>query len=140
MSKVTIKDISEAPNLQILKDTFGISEKDTIVSYGDAIYAPDKQMTADLLQHELVHCERQNFHRESADRWWKKYIESDSFRESEEIFAFHEQYKYCCKVYMDKNKQNKILRALAAELISERYKLNISYSDAMAKIKTGNLL
>ena len=134
---VQIKKISEAPNLQLLKDTFGVSETDLIVAYGDAIYCPEMGMSKDLLVHEMTHCERQGFNVRTAERWWDKYYESESFRECEEVLAYHRQYEFCCRVYKDRNKQHKILWAMANELTSKRYKLEISHSKAMSEIKTG---
>jgi hypothetical protein len=128
--KVEIKDISEAPNLQELKDKFNVSENDVIISYGDSIFCPNKQMTRDLLVHELVHCDRQGFNRNTARHWWEKYIDDKQFRLVEEATAFRQQYLYCCKIYKDKNRQNKILCALGSELASERYGNIVSSSDA----------
>src|SRR3990167_7042089 len=119
--KVEIKDILEAPNLQELKDIFGVTEKETIVSYGNSIYAPNKQLTHDLLRHEMVHCERQRFNDDDAKRWWDLYMKDTQFRLQEELIAYKVQYQYCCNVYKDRNKQAKIRYALASELSSTRY-------------------
>jgi hypothetical protein len=128
-----IKDITEAPNLQVLKDKFGISEEDTLISYGDTIYSPGKQMTHDLLVHELVHCQRQG---KRAERWWELYVENDDFRRQEETLAYREQYLYCCRVYKDRNRRYRILNALAKEFSSSRYGNIITHSEAMKVINT----
>lgn len=128
--KVTIKELSEAPNFQELKDHFGVGEE-TIIAYGDAIYVKGKQLTSDLLQHELTHCERQKFNPESAKRWYELYMSDDKFRLQEEAIAYHNQYEFCKKVYKDRNKRAKILWALAKELSSSRYGNIIEHNEAM---------
>lgn len=133
-SKVILKDIAEAPNLSILKDKFGISEEDTIVAYGDVIYTPKKGLSHDLIVHELVHCERQKYSKEGSDRWWELYMSDEAFRLQEELIAYQQQYKYCCKVYKDKNRRVEIAHAMASELSSSRYGKMVSYSDAFKKI------
>lgn len=134
--KVTMKDIKDAPNLQALKDMFHISEVDAIIAYGDAIYAPNKTLTADLLVHEMVHCERQGFNPESAKRWYEKYMGDPQFRLAEEVAAYRQQYFYCTRVYKDRNRQAKILHALAMELSSARYGSIVSHSVAKKLIGT----
>lgn len=129
-SKVEIKPIQEAPNLQMLKDTFGISEEDTIIAYGDKIYCPPSGMSRDLLVHETTHCERQGFNERSAERWWEQYLKEPKFRLREEAIAYRQQYLYCCKVYKDRNRQAKILHSLAIEMASERYGKMITVLDA----------
>ena len=133
--KVEIKNILEAPNLLELKHRFGVTEKETIIAYGDKIYCPNAGMSKDLLVHEMMHCERQNFSADSAKRWWKMYLEDESFRLQEEIIAYQNQYAYCCAIYKDRNKRVKILSALASELSSSRYGKIIIHSEAMHKIK-----
>lgn len=132
---VQIKKISEAPNLQLLKDTFGVSETDLIVAYGDAIYCPEMGMSKDLLVHEMVHCERQGFNVRTADRWWERYMREESFRLDEEVLAYRAQYRFCCRVYTDRNKQAKILWVMANDLSSERYGKICTHSEAMQLIK-----
>lgn len=129
--KVELKDILEAPNLQLLKDTFGVSETDLIIAYGNFIYAPNKSISRDLMIHELVHCERQGFNENSARRWWERYMEDNDFRLQEEVLAYHQQYLFCCRVFKDRNKQDKILRAMAHELSSPRYGSIVVNSDAL---------
>jgi hypothetical protein len=132
--KVEIRELEEAPNLQEIKDKFGVGEE-TIISYGNKIFVKDKTMSRDLLVHELVHCDRQNFSESSAKRWWEMYMRDKGFRLTEEILAYRQQYQFCCAVYKDRNKRDKILRALAKELSSSRYGNIISDSESMARIK-----
>ena len=131
MSKVQLLDVKEAPNLQLLKDTFGVSEGDIIIAYGDKIYSPNKQITHDLLVHEMVHCERQGYNERIAERWWERYMLDKEFRLAEEILAYRQQYLYCCRVYTDRNRRHKILHSLAKELAHERYGKLCSHSEAM---------
>ena len=119
--KVTIKPIEEAPNLDLLKTTFNVDSKNVIIAYGDTIYCPKEGMSKDLLEHELTHCERQNFNKQSAERWWQKYMEDKDFRLQEELIAYVNQYKFCEKVYKDRNARARILHFLSKELASERY-------------------
>jgi hypothetical protein len=131
---VELRDTKDAPNLELLKQTFGVTEDEVIIAYGNAIYAPNKTLSRDLLVHELVHCKRQGFNERSAERWWEKYMSDPQFRFMEECFAYHEQYEYIKKVYKDKNRQAKILHALAVDLSGERYGKIVSYHDAIAGI------
>ena len=132
-SQIKIKELSEAPNFQELKDKFGVGEE-TIIAYGDAIYVKGKQMSADLLQHEITHCQRQKFDRDSAKRWFELYMTDEKFRLQEETIAYHNQFEYCKKVYKDRNKRTKILWALAKELSSSRYGNIIEHREAMRMI------
>ena len=129
--KVEIKDIKEAPNLQVLKDRFGVDERYVIISYGNAIYSPKKELTPDLLVHELIHCERQGFSPDSAKRWWEMYLRDENFRLQEELIAYKAQFEYCCKVYKDRNKRTKIQVALAQQLASEQYGKVITFGKAL---------
>ena len=138
--KVTMAEISEAPNLQELKDKFGVSEDDVIIAYGDTIYVKGKSLTADLLLHELVHCERQGFTKSGAQRWYAMYLRDEKFRLNEEIIAYHQQYDYCCKVYKDRNVRVRILSRLAQQLASSQYGKVIHHGEAMDRIKEGKLL
>lgn len=131
--KITIKELNEAPNYQELKDRFGVGEE-TIIAYGDSIYVKGKQMTSDLLQHELTHCERQKYNSESAKRWYEMYMNDDKFRLQEEALAYHNQFEFCKRVFKDRNKQTKILWALAKELSSARYGNIIEHNEAMKLI------
>ena len=135
MVKPKIKPIGEAPNLQIRKDTFGVSEQDTIISYGDAVYCPADGMSSDLLVHELKHCERQGWTENSARRWWERYMESKDFRLEEERIAYQAQYNFCKTVYSDRNKLNAIRIALAKELASPRYGNLVTQSEALELIQ-----
>lgn len=132
--RVTIKDIKDAPNLQELKDKFGVSEETLIVAYGDTIYCPPVGMSKDLMVHEMKHCERQGFARDSARRWWERYMGDPEFRLSEEVEAYKAQYRFCKAIYKDRNRQAKILFALAKELASPMYGSIIKHSEAMKKI------
>lgn len=132
---VELKDIMEAPNLQEMKDVFGVSEKDVIIAYGDTIYTPDCGLSRDLIVHELVHCKRQGLNKDSAKRWYELYMRDVNFRLNEEVLAYKAQYEYCCRVYKDKNRQTKILVALAGQLASSQYGNIITLQEAMEKIK-----
>jgi len=133
--KPQMKEIEEAPNLHLLEKFFGVDRKVVIIAYGDSIYAPNKTLSSDLLIHELVHCARQGFNTNTAERWWKRYMEDSEFRLSEELEAYKQQYLFCCKVYKDKNKRAKILHALASELSSSMYGNIILHSEAVRLIR-----
>lgn len=129
-----IAPITEAPNLAELKERFGVSEDDVIIAYGDKIYCPVAGMSRDLMVHELVHCQRQGMNAAQAERWWKKYMEDDKFRLNEESLAYREQFRFCKKVYKDRNRQTKILYALANDLSSGRYGNICIHSEAVLLI------
>ena len=133
--KVEMREISEAPNLQELKDIFGVDEKYLIIAYGDKIYVKGKELSPDLLVHELTHCERQGFNALDAKRWYEKYMRDKDFRLKEESVAYAGQFAYCKRVYKDRNKQAKILWMLAEHLAGSQYGNIISHSEAMNLIK-----
>ena len=133
--KIEIKPIKFAPNLQLLKDTFGVNEDDVIIAYGDKIFCPAKGMSKDLLAHELTHCQRQGMNERQAERWWDRYLTDIDFRLNEELFAFQAQFDFCKKAYKDRNKLAKIKFMLASELVSSRYGGIIKHSEAMIKLK-----
>lgn len=130
--KITFKKLNEAPNYQALKDKFGIDNK-AIIAYGDTIYC-DSQLTGDLLQHELTHCQRQKFDKGSAKRWFELYMTDDNFRLQEEVLAYRSQFEFCKRVFKDRNKRTKILWALAKELSSPMYGSIINHREAMKLI------
>ncbi len=132
--RVEIKELSEAPNFKELQERFNVGDE-TIISYGDKIFVKNRQLTGDLMVHELVHCERQGFNESGAKRWYEIYMRDDEFRLQEELLAYRQQYAYCCRIFKDRNRRAKILWALATELSSPRYGSIISHSEAIERIK-----
>ena len=134
--KVKIDETKNAPNLSTIISLFNVDVNYVIIAYGDTIYAPNKTMSRDLLVHELVHCERQGFNTKQAERWWQRYLEDKEFRLNEEVLAYKAQFNFCKNVYKDKNRQIKILYALAKELSSPMYGEIVSLSEAIKLIES----
>ena len=132
-----MKVINELPPEWIWKrvqELFTVNPKVTVFTYGDEIYNPGNgNLTNDLIAHENVHTVQQS--KIGKDKWWEKYLTSDSFRLSQELEAYQVQYKFYCSIHKDRNSQAKFLDFVATCLSSEIYKVNISKSDAIKKIK-----
>ena len=69
--------------------------------------------------------------------WWDKYLSDPQFRLSQEVEAYHVQYKKYCNSQKDRNKQAQYLHSLAVDCSSEIYGTMIGYSDARNLIKNG---
>jgi len=64
------------------------------VSCGRVVYANDRHIPEDFLQHEAVHLEQQGHSYTGAALWWLRYLTSTTFRLEQEVEAFHAQYRW----------------------------------------------
>lgn len=121
------------PNIEAIRKRF-ILHKGTVFAYGNIIYNPDgNQLNSALIIHEETHQKQQG---NDVEGWWKRYLENDQFRLSQEIEAYRNQYKETKRVFKDKNKLDRFLRYMVQDLSSEIYGNMISVSEARKLIVT----
>lgn len=126
----------QPPNIEDIIKTFPkVKESKGIVyTHGQVIFNPDNQpLTEELMHHEATHSLQQD--ELGYEKWWKKYLEDKDFRLSQELQAYHQQYKKYCKNVKDRNKQAQYLNRLALDCSSEIYGNMTSYREAIQGIK-----
>lgn len=107
--------------------------KHTVFAYGDTIFNPGNNIISeDVIIHENIHSKQQ---KDNPDSWWKLYLSDQSFRLSQEIEAYREQYKFYCSLYKDKNIRFRFLHIIAADLSGPLYGRLISYTEAIKRIR-----
>lgn len=126
-------EIANPPILQKILDAGMHPTQHVIFTYGDTIYNPyNVPLTADLVEHEEVHCKQQG---KDPEGWWTRYIDDPLFRVEEEVEAYAVQYTYICTQVRDRNRRHLVLRDLARSLSSPIYGSVISPSSAYNLIK-----
>ena len=123
------------PNIREIQKVFHIEGRKGIVfTHGQVIYNPDMGHLDDpLMFHEATHSLQQD--ELGVDAWWKKYLEDKDFRLSQELQAYHQQYKKYCKTQKDRNKIAQYLHRLAVDCSGEIYGNMITYTEALKQIK-----
>jgi len=113
----------------LLKLFFPAIGDNTIIAFGDTIYAKDP-LSKDKIVHEQVHLEQHKYSNLWAIIYLIRYRLSKRFRLKSEIEAFHEQYSVSGDWILEK----------AAKILSGKlYGEIISYKDAKEAIKKGRL-
>ncbi len=113
---------------------FPFDENITVFSYYPDIYNPKGGLLPDsLIVHEQTHLKQQE--EMGVEAWWRKYFDDTDFRISQEVEAYHNQYKFMCGQFKDRNKQFKILWSLGEFLASPMYKGNLTVWQAIIKIR-----
>ena len=124
--------IDYPPNIKQIKEVFPILPESMLFCYGDVIYNPNGQELADHIQiHELTHSDQQQ---EKPEEWWDKYLNDKDFRLKQELLAYQRQYQFAKIWVKDRNELARFLWKLAQDL-SNLYKVNITFSEAMKQIK-----
>ena len=124
------------PNWDELEKVFKADWERTAVAYHDTIHVkyPDK-LPPDILVHEQVHLKQQGGTIEKTKEWWKKYIENDKHRYSQELEAYRKQYQYIREVKKDRNQIAREAHLIATKLSSSLYGNIVTYSEALKEIK-----
>jgi hypothetical protein len=118
------------------KEMFSFNEKSTVFTFGDTLYNPGNAAIMDhLLVHEETHANQQSHDDTAAKLWWARYFEDPKFRIDQEVEAYRAQYKFICTKIKDRNARARALHQLASYCSSAMYGNEISYSDAVARIK-----
>lgn len=104
-----------------------------IFCFGDTVYNPTgKEIPEDILFHESIHV-RQQSQFAYPELWWNKYLHSKSFRISQEVEAYYEQWQWVRKHYPLKASEE-CLTELASNL-AKLYNVGISPSQAQTIIR-----
>jgi len=132
-----IKVLSQfPPNIDAIKKAFDLSG-DEIFCYGDIIYNPsNKDLTPDLLEHEMVHIAQQS---QNTAQWWGLYLKDRIFRASQEIPAYQMQYRVAKNIIKDRNRLFLYLKQIAINLSSETYGKVMTFNEAVDAIKKEEL-
>lgn len=116
---------------------FSRVQKEVLFAYGDTIYSPSGKNIPDyLITHEEVH-QRQQTAIGGPKIWWDKYLSDDKFMLSQEIEAYHEQYKFYCAQEKELSLRYKMLMACATALSGPVYGNSIGKAHALFRIKYG---
>jgi len=116
---------------------FKINPDTTIFAYGDTIYNPGNiDIPDDLIAHEMVHLNQQNYNNKDAAIWWGKYLRDSEFCLSQEVEAYGMQYAYVCQ-HKTSNKQTQftLLKRYAEILSGPLYNHCVGAIKAMQLIK-----
>lgn len=126
------------PNYEKIVNVFPFvsTNKNIVFTYGETLYIQENReedISDHLLEHENTHTKQQGDYIED---WWERYLSDDSFRMSQEVEAYHNQYMYVKNKY-GTNNAKRLLFFLARDLSSEIYRLNITFNKAEILIKKG---
>ena len=114
---------------------FRIHERrDIIFSFGSCIYNPHGVWIApEIAVHEAIHGVRQGTGQQVLD-WWQRYMESQSFRLTEEIYAHRAEYRWLCE-NGDRRERRRACKRIANKLASPLYGQMITPGAARKALK-----
>ena len=114
---------------------FRIAGKPILFSWGELLYNPMRiSVPAHLIVHEEMHGWRQG-QCVSIEAWWKRYIDSPSFRLEEEILAHQAEYRSLLRRGGNRNARRRHLKQTARRLAAPLYGRMISPSRAQALLR-----
>ena len=123
------------PNYSKIIENFpAVAKRQNIVfTYGDILYVPNGgSISDDLMIHEETHKRQQ---KEIGKKlWWNIYFNDISFRLSQELEAYRNQYGYI-KTHYGRQLRRKMLRKIAKDLSSPIYGNLINREKASILIK-----
>lgn len=123
------------PNIEEIKKVFNLDGIQSVFAYNGVIYNPYKgEIDKHLFAHESTHFKQQE-ESGGSENWWNYYLSDKDFRLSQEVEAYHNQYKSFLESNKDRNDQDKFLTHIAKDLSSKMYGNIISYSEAKKLIK-----
>lgn len=124
------------PNITDIREKFDV-HKEVLFAYGDTIFSPSGKKIPDfLIAHEEVH-QRQQKAYGGPEEWWRRYLRDTRFMLSQEVEAYHEQYKFYCAREKDPSLRGKMLLQCAAALSSPVYGSSIGKAHALIRIRFG---
>lgn len=108
------------PNIDAIRRRFQLDGFPTVVfTYGDTLYNPTGlEIPPDLMAHEETHAKQQSIL--GVEQWWALYLENDSFRLSQEVEAYKEQYQYTLGRY-NRDSRRQVLSHIIRNLSSGLY-------------------
>lgn len=96
------------------------------------IYNPYAQtLTEDLIEHEKVHMRQQG---NDPALWWKRYLDDNEFRLSQELEAYQVQYAWI-KEHFNRETRRRFLKTIAKDLSSVIYGHIITQEKAEERIR-----
>ena len=110
-----------------------INPETIIITFATKVYTRGI-MTADLMEHEKVHCRQQRYSKFFATIWCVRYLISKKFRYKAETEAYQIQYRYARDNY-SRNEAYQILMRCAQDLSGPIYNNIISLKEAVEEIK-----
>lgn len=131
-----MREIVEYPPIyDRARQLFDIDRRAVVFAWDDAIYNPRGViLTPDLIAHEAVHGEQQRRYG-SPEQWWERYLTDPKFRLEQEVEAYRVQYATFC--HKNKNRQQRfdLLKRISADLSSPMYQCDITFGEAMRRIR-----
>ncbi len=121
------------PNIREITKKFDLDGLMPVFAYGDTLYNPSGyDIPEDLMVHEETHHRQQLAY--GIEEWWALYLEKDTFRLSQEVEAYQNQYQFIKDKY-SRQVRRKLLQDMAKNLSSKLYGHIISKQDAQELIK-----
>lgn len=115
------------PNIDQILKTFKITDY-TVFAYGDTLYNPiGKPIPQDLMIHEETHERQQKDY--GVEAWWEMYLDNSTFRLTQEVEAYQNQFKFL-KTVLNRKGRFGALEMLADQLSSELYGSIINRKEA----------
>ena len=127
--------IGTPPNYKDIVKAFN-PPSTAVFTFGDTIYTTDPEniISDHLIVHEETHQKQQDY---TPGAWWTLYITDPSFRLTQEVEAYHNQYEFYKTTHKDRNEQAIFLNKLASDLSGKVYGNIISFWGAYERIKNG---
>jgi len=113
------------PNARELRQHFPIDspEYQPLFPWGKKLYNPrGNDIPADIMFHEEIHAKQQS---NNPELWWLKYINNKEFRQTQEIEAYANQWKFVSKA-LGAKAAKECLDELSDNLSSSLYQLGIT--------------
>lgn len=107
------------PNIREIIKKFDLHGFNPVFTYGDTLYNPTGgEISDDLMAHEETHARQQSVY--GVQDWWTRYLKDDTFRMTQELEAYREQYKHACEHYPRAVRRN-LLDTISSNLASKLY-------------------
>lgn len=127
------------PNIEAIRAVLPVTENN-IFAHSHRIYNPGGGiLPLELLAHEKVHFVQQDEFEadglKGVEGWWELFLESPTFRLSQEIPAHRAEYQTYCKYHRDRNEKAQMLRSLGQRLAAPMYGSLMTVNEAMKAIR-----
>jgi hypothetical protein len=107
------------PNILEIDAHFHTMGQAILYTYGDTVYNPlGVHVPNYLAAHEFMHVMRQAG---KPEEWWKKYIEDEEYRYTEELAAHRTELSVLLAETQDRNTRAKLVMRTAARLVAPLY-------------------
>ena len=139
MSQMQVVVDDWPPNIEAIRAVLPVTDRN-IFAYDHKIYNPaGGKLAKELHAHELVHFGQQDeFEADGLSGvagWWELFLESPTFRLSQELPAHKAEFLAYCKYHKDRNDRARCLRALGQRLAAPMYGGIITANEAMKAIR-----